>query len=132
MKPLLKSALTAVTLSSAVVALAACASSTYRTGYYSRGYVYDRPAYVLETQPSYATPSYVITTSGYVVTNPPATVVAQAYSEDCSAVYRPAYCSYPRYGGTVMINGVAYTGLHFRDGRFGREFWFDGAWHRVA
>jgi hypothetical protein len=127
MKPLLKSALTAVTLSSAIVALAACASGYYRTGYYSRGYVYDRPAYVVETQPS-----YVVTMPGYVVANPPATVVAQSYGDNCTAIYHPDYCSYPRYGGTVMINGIAYTGLHFRDGRFGREFWFDGTWHRIA
>jgi hypothetical protein len=129
MKTALKSALVAVTLSSTVVALAACGSTYYRNGYaYDRtGYVYDRPAYIVEPSPS-----YVVTNPGYVVTNPPGAIVAQNYVDDCTAVYRPAYCSYPRFGGTVMINGAAYTGLHFRDGRFGREFWLDGAWHRIA
>ena len=128
MKTSLKSALSALTLTSAVVALAACGSSYYRTGYYSSGYVYDRPQVVYETSPSYV----VTNPPSYVVTTPNTTVVAQTYADDCSAVYRPAFCSYPRFGGTVMINGIAYTGLHFRDGRFGREFWFDGAWRRIG
>jgi len=127
MRPTLKTALAAVTLSSAVVALAACGSSYYRTGYYSSGYVYDRPAVVYDTSPSYVVPNTVIADT-YV----PNTVIADTYVDDCSAVYRPAYCSYPRFGGTVVIGGVSYRGLHFRDGRFGREFWLNGAWHRIG
>jgi hypothetical protein len=129
MRTMMKSALCTLTLGSAVVALAACGS------YYRTGYAYSSPAYVYEPASTYVVPS-----PGYVVTNPPttivtqpsSTVVAQTFNDDCGAIYRPAYCSYPRFGGTVMINGVAYTGLHFRDGRFGREFYLDGAWHRLG
>ena len=142
MRTMLKSALCALTLGSTVVALAAC-GTYYRTGYsydrtgyaYNSGYAYSSPAYVYEPASNYVvtSPSYVVTNPPTtVVAQPPATVVMQTYTDDCSTVYRPAYCSYPRFSGTVVINGIGYTGLHFRDGRFGREFYLDGAWHRVA
>ena len=127
MRTMLKSALSALTLGSAVVALTACASGYYRTGYYydRTGYAYNSPAYVYEPASNYVvtSPSYVVTNPPTtVVAQPPATIVTQTYADDCGAVYRAAYCSYPRFGGTVVINGIAYTGLHFRDSRFGREF----------
>src|SRR6516225_322421 len=110
MKTMFKSALFAVSLGSAVVALAACSSTYYRTGYYSSGYaydrpyVYDRPAVVYETSPSYVVtnPSYVVANPpATVVASPPATVVTQTYADNCATVYRSAYCTYPRFGGTV-------------------------------
>jgi hypothetical protein len=51
--------------------------------------------------------------------------------DDCYGRYRPAYCSYPRFSGTVVIGGESYRGLAYRDGPYGREFWFDGRWVRA-
>ena len=50
---------------------------------------------------------------------------------DCYGRYRAAYCSYPRYTGTVVIAGSPYRGLRYRNGPYGREFWFDGRWVRT-
>ena len=55
---------------------------------------------------------------------------AYAY-DDCYGRYRPAYCNYPRFSGTVIIAGDGYRGLRYRDGPYGREFWFDGRWVRA-
>ena len=55
---------------------------------------------------------------------------AYAYDE-CYGRYRPAYCTYPRYTGTVVIAGTPYRGLRYRMSPYGREFWFDGRWVRT-
>lgn len=51
--------------------------------------------------------------------------------DDCYDRYRPAYCEYPRFSGTVVIAGTPYRGLRYRNGPYGREFWFDGRWVRT-
>jgi hypothetical protein len=51
--------------------------------------------------------------------------------DDCSSRFRPAYCGYPRFGGAVVIAGESYRGLRYREGPYGREFWFDGRWVRA-
>jgi len=51
--------------------------------------------------------------------------------DDCYGSYRAAYCSYPRFSGTVVIAGDSYRGLRYRDGPYGREYWFDGRWIRA-
>jgi hypothetical protein len=53
-----------------------------------------------------------------------------AYNE-CYGRYRPAYCAYPTYTGTVVIAGSPYRGLRYRNGPYGREVWFDGRWVRT-
>ena len=55
---------------------------------------------------------------------------AYAY-DDCYGSYRPAYCTYPQFTGTVVIAGNSYRGLRYRMGPYGREFWFDGRWVRT-
>jgi hypothetical protein len=50
--------------------------------------------------------------------------------DGCYGSYSPAYCGYPVYGGSVVIGGSSYRGLHYRDGRSGREFWHEGGWRR--
>ena len=55
---------------------------------------------------------------------------AYAYDE-CLGAYPAAYCSYPRFDGTVIIAGDSYRGLRYRMGPYGREFWFDGRWVRA-
>ena len=55
---------------------------------------------------------------------------AYAYDE-CAGPYPAAYCTYPRFSGTVIIAGDAYTGLRYRMGPYGREFLFDGRWVRA-
>ena len=52
-------------------------------------------------------------------------------SDECLGSYAPAYCTYPRFNGTVIIAGDAYRGLRYRDGPYGREFLFDGRWVRA-
>jgi hypothetical protein len=56
---------------------------------------------------------------------------AYAYNE-CYGTYRPAYCAYPTYSGTVVIGGTTYTGLRYRNGPYGREYWLDGRWYVPA
>src|SRR5262249_46075381 len=119
MRTSIKAALGAVGLGSALLALAACGSSGYyRTSYYdpyyyNSGYAYGYgPSYVTET------PTVAVAPTTTVVTAP-----TVALADDCIATYRPAYCGYPRFSGSVVINGVMHANPHFREGRFGREFW---------
>jgi len=56
---------------------------------------------------------------------------AYAFNE-CYGTYRPAYCAYPTYSGTVVIGGTTYTGLRYRNGPYGREYWLDGRWYVPA
>ena len=90
-------------LASAAFVLSACGAPSYR---YSS---YDRPYY---------SSAYANEGSAY------------AYDE-CAGAYPDAYCSYPRFSGTVIIAGDAYRGLRYRMGPYGREFWFDGRWVRA-
>ena len=52
-----------------------------------------------------------------------------AYDE-CYGRYRAAYCRYPTFDGEVTFDGRPYRGLHYRNGRNGREFWYGGRWRR--
>ena len=58
------------------------------------------------------------------------TTTATTY-DDCYGSYRQAYCNYPRWNGAVVIAGDSYRGLRYRDGPYGREYWFDGRWIRA-
>lgn len=48
--------------------------------------------------------------------------------DDCYGAYRPAYCGYPVFAGSVVIGGRNYQGLRYRDGRGGRQYWYGGGW----
>jgi hypothetical protein len=91
----------ALALASSAFLLAACSAPYYRSYSY-----YDRPTYY----------------DRYVYSS--------AY-DDCYGRFRPAYCDYPRFSGTVIIAGNPYRGLRYRSGPYGREFWFDGRWVRT-
>lgn len=51
--------------------------------------------------------------------------------DDCSGRYAGAYCGYPTFSGSVVIDGGYHRGLHYRDGRSGREYWYRDGWHRA-
>ena len=48
-------------------------------------------------------------------------------SSACYGPYQPSYC-FPTFSGTVVIAGTPYRNLRYRDGPYGREYWFDGHW----
>lgn len=50
--------------------------------------------------------------------------------ERCYGPSQPSYC-FPTFSGTVVIAGTPYRNLRYRDGAYGREFWFDGRWVRT-
>ena len=58
------------------------------------------------------------------------TAYGYGYDDGCSSRYAYEYCSYPSFEGSVIIGGANYRGLHYRDGQFGREYWYRDRWHR--
>ena len=67
----------------------------------------------------------------YSYYDPPDYNTTALASDPCLGPNVPAYCSYPRFDGTVVIAGDAYTGLRYRMGPYGREFWLGGQWVRA-
>ena len=136
MRTSIKTALGAVALGSTLVALAACGSSSYYRSsyydpyYYNSGYAYGYgSSYVIESPTIAVAP----TTTLVAPLAPTTTVVAPTVvADDCAVTYRPAFCGYPRFSGSVVVNGVMHPNPHFREGRLGREFWIDGAWRRIT
>ena len=52
--------------------------------------------------------------------------------EDCYGPYASPYCGYPEVQGSVVVGSTYYRGLRYRDGRFGREYWYRNGWRRVG
>lgn len=48
--------------------------------------------------------------------------------DDCYGRNPLSYCGYPTFSGSVFIEGRDRRGLHYRDGRYGRQFWYGGRW----
>jgi hypothetical protein len=66
---------------------------------------------------------------GYAYYYPSPYYYGSGYYYGCYGPYQPSYC-FPAYSGTVVIAGTPYRDLPYREGPYGREFWFDGRWVR--